>query len=117
MYVDLSEPGESPKRTASAAISRSPWTCGSLQSELPDMVDLPVKCRAGPNAPSRSRDELGLQGMEFFCYHRDRPGSAALRDDLREEHWSYMDRYAEAMRAVSSETRRPVKPRPRRSAR
>ena len=32
--------------------------------------------------------------MEFFCYHRDRPGSAALRDELIEEHWSYMDRYA-----------------------
>ncbi|HEY2521493.1 MAG TPA: YciI family protein [Streptosporangiaceae bacterium] len=32
-------------------------------------------------------------GVDFFCYHRDRPGSAALRDDLREEHWSYMDRY------------------------
>jgi uncharacterized protein YciI len=32
--------------------------------------------------------------MEFFCYHRDRPGSAALRDELLEEHWSYMDRYA-----------------------
>ena len=32
--------------------------------------------------------------MEFFCYHRDRPGSAALRDELVEEHWSYMDRYA-----------------------
>src|SRR5258706_15706184 len=32
--------------------------------------------------------------MEFFCYHRDRPGSAALRDKLLEEHWSYMDRYA-----------------------
>ena len=31
--------------------------------------------------------------MDFFCYHRDRPGSAALRDQLREEHWSYMDRY------------------------
>jgi uncharacterized protein len=31
--------------------------------------------------------------MEFFCYHRDRPGSAALRDELREEHWSYMDRF------------------------
>jgi|SRR2546423_4874971 len=36
-------------------------------------------------------------GMEFFCYHRDRSGSAALRDDLREEHWSYMDRYAKEM--------------------
>src|SRR5688572_16235950 len=32
--------------------------------------------------------------MEFFCYHRDRPGSAALRDELLQEHWSYMDRYA-----------------------
>ncbi|MEU8011447.1 YciI family protein [Micromonospora parva] len=35
--------------------------------------------------------------MEFLCYHRDRPGSAALRDELLEEHWSYMDRYATAM--------------------
>jgi uncharacterized protein YciI len=33
-------------------------------------------------------------GVEFFCYHRDRPGSLALRDELVEEHWSYMDRYA-----------------------
>ncbi len=32
--------------------------------------------------------------MEFFCYHRDRPGSAALRQKLMEEHWSYMDGYA-----------------------
>ncbi|MEU7004928.1 YciI family protein [Nonomuraea sp. NPDC046570] len=32
--------------------------------------------------------------MQFFCYHRDRPGSAALREELVEEHWSYMDRYA-----------------------
>src|SRR5262245_26243884 len=38
-------------------------------------------------------------GMEFFCYHRDRPGSVALRDELLEEHWSYMDRYAAAMTA------------------
>ncbi|MGI5272870.1 YciI family protein [Nonomuraea sp. CA-218870] len=35
--------------------------------------------------------------MEFFCYHRDRPGSAALRSALVEEHWSYMDRYADQM--------------------
>jgi uncharacterized protein len=35
--------------------------------------------------------------MEFFCYHRDRPDSAVLRHDLREEHWSYMDRYAKEM--------------------
>lgn len=38
-----------------------------------------------------------MVGMEFFCYHRDRPDSAALRHDLREEHWSYMDRYAKEM--------------------
>lgn len=35
--------------------------------------------------------------MEFLCYHRDRPGSMALRDELREQHWSYMDRYAQHM--------------------
>jgi uncharacterized protein YciI len=35
--------------------------------------------------------------MEFFCYHRDRPGSVALREELLEEHWSYMDRYATEM--------------------
>ncbi|MFE7524578.1 YciI family protein [Kitasatospora sp. NPDC057542] len=35
--------------------------------------------------------------MEFFCYHHDRPGSLALRNELLEEHWSYMDRYAKEM--------------------
>jgi uncharacterized protein YciI len=35
--------------------------------------------------------------MEFLCYHRDRPGSAALRDELLEAHWTYMDRYATEM--------------------
>ena len=35
--------------------------------------------------------------MEFFCYHRDRLGSGALRDDLVEAHWSYMDGYASTM--------------------
>ena len=35
--------------------------------------------------------------MEFFCYHRDRVGSMALRDELLEAHWSYMDRYAAEM--------------------
>lgn len=35
--------------------------------------------------------------MEFFCHHRDRPGSLALRNELLEEHWSYMDRYAAEM--------------------
>jgi uncharacterized protein len=36
-------------------------------------------------------------GVEFFCYHRDRPGSVALREELSEQHWSYMDRYQEEM--------------------
>lgn len=35
--------------------------------------------------------------MEFFCYHRDRSGSAALRDELVEDHWSYMDRFAKEL--------------------
>ncbi|MGW5670237.1 YciI family protein [Micromonospora sp. NPDC003776] len=35
--------------------------------------------------------------MEFFCYHRDRPGSATLRGELLEAHWSYMDRYSDGM--------------------
>ncbi|MEV0189468.1 YciI family protein [Kitasatospora purpeofusca] len=35
--------------------------------------------------------------MEFFVYHRDRPGSEGLREELLEEHWSYMDQYATAM--------------------
>jgi len=36
-------------------------------------------------------------GVEFFCYHRDRPGSVMLREELVEEHWSYMDRYEAEM--------------------
>ncbi|MFH8489036.1 YciI family protein [Streptomyces longisporoflavus] len=32
--------------------------------------------------------------MYFFCYHRDRSGSRALREELTEAHWSYMDQYA-----------------------
>ncbi|MBW8481838.1 YciI family protein [Actinomadura parmotrematis] len=35
--------------------------------------------------------------MEFFCYHRDRPGAASLRDELVEAHWSYMDRFAQEL--------------------
>jgi uncharacterized protein len=38
-------------------------------------------------------------GVEFFCYHRDRPGSMTLREELLENHWSYMDRYATEMTA------------------
>ena len=36
-------------------------------------------------------------GVEFFCYHRDRPGSMVLRDELVERHWSYMDQFATQM--------------------
>ncbi|MEU4115267.1 YciI family protein [Kitasatospora sp. NPDC028055] len=35
--------------------------------------------------------------MEFLCYHRDRPGSLPLRDELLEAHWSYMDGFAQEM--------------------
>jgi uncharacterized protein len=35
--------------------------------------------------------------VEFFCYHRDRPGSMALRAELTDKHWSYMDRFAATM--------------------
>ncbi|MFE3030757.1 YciI family protein [Streptomyces canus] len=35
--------------------------------------------------------------MEFFCYHRDRPGSLPLREELTEAHWSYMDRFADEL--------------------
>ncbi len=35
--------------------------------------------------------------VEFFCYHRDRPGSVTLREELLEQHWSYMDRYQAEM--------------------
>ncbi|BCL20212.1 YciI family protein [Streptomyces tuirus] len=31
--------------------------------------------------------------MEFFCHHRDRPGSLPLREELGEAHWAYMDRF------------------------
>jgi uncharacterized protein YciI len=36
-------------------------------------------------------------GVEFFCYHRDRPGSVTLREELLQAHWSYMDRYQAQM--------------------
>jgi uncharacterized protein YciI len=35
--------------------------------------------------------------VDFLCYHRDRPGSMALREELHELHWSYMDGYAAEM--------------------
>ena len=35
--------------------------------------------------------------MEFFCYHRDRAGSTPLREAMVEDHWAYMDRFADTM--------------------
>lgn len=35
--------------------------------------------------------------MEFFFYCRDRPGIGDLRWELAEEHWAFMDRYADGM--------------------
>jgi uncharacterized protein YciI len=35
--------------------------------------------------------------VEYFFYCRDRLGVAALREELAEAHWSFMDRYADAM--------------------
>lgn len=35
--------------------------------------------------------------MEYFIYCRDRAGSAELRDELVEQHWGFMDGYAEGM--------------------
>ncbi|MFF4442740.1 YciI family protein [Streptomyces sp. NPDC001621] len=35
--------------------------------------------------------------MEFLCYHRDLPASLPLREQLLEDHWSYMDNYAKQM--------------------
>ncbi|MGI8791969.1 MAG: YciI family protein [Acidimicrobiales bacterium] len=35
--------------------------------------------------------------MLFLCHHRDRPGSMGLRRELIEQHWAYMDRFADTM--------------------
>jgi uncharacterized protein len=35
--------------------------------------------------------------VEYFVYCRDRPGTLELRSELGEEHWSFMDAYADAM--------------------
>ena len=55
------------------------------------------------------RRRLLLQ-LDFFVYSRDAAGTAELRDDLEllEEHWSYMDRFAESMiaRGPTLDTRR-----------
>ncbi len=35
--------------------------------------------------------------MDYFVYCRDRPETEALRSELVEDHWSFMDRYADTM--------------------
>ncbi len=35
--------------------------------------------------------------MEFFCYHRDRQGSMGLRRVMLEQHWDYVDQFADRM--------------------
>jgi uncharacterized protein YciI len=35
--------------------------------------------------------------MEFLFYCRDRPGVGELRGELTEEHWAFMDRFADRM--------------------
>jgi uncharacterized protein len=35
--------------------------------------------------------------VEYFVYCRDRPGTLELREALGEDHWSFMDAYADAM--------------------
>src|SRR2546430_15471178 len=56
---------------------------------------------SGAEHPTRALRVTGAivktVAVDFFCYHRDRLDSAALREELREEHWSYMDRYGATM--------------------
>jgi uncharacterized protein YciI len=35
--------------------------------------------------------------VEYFVYCRDRPGTLELREAVGEDHWSFMDAYADAM--------------------
>jgi uncharacterized protein YciI len=35
--------------------------------------------------------------VEYFYYCRDNPGTARLRDEIVEAHWSFMDTYADVM--------------------
>jgi uncharacterized protein YciI len=65
---------------------------------------LKVTVRASAPPARRAKDcsvpgaRLRLQ-LDFFVYSRDALNTANLRDDqeLLEEHWSYMDRFAESM--------------------
>jgi uncharacterized protein YciI len=41
--------------------------------------------------------EVASTPVEYFVYCRDRPGTEELLAELGEAHWSFMDRYADAM--------------------
>jgi uncharacterized protein YciI len=68
--------------------------CSTLDDHPVERPDLGAL--NGPIAPSLPQGRKTVD-MEFFCYHRDRPGSASLRDELLDAHWSFMDRYATQM--------------------
>lgn len=74
---------------------------GSMSRVILDQSDVSGPCRSLLWGPVRTRAGVWrggqTQGMEFFCYHRDRPGSQLLRDQMLEAHWSYMDRYSRQM--------------------
>lgn len=40
--------------------------------------------------------------MEYFVYGRDRPGSGDLKGRMTEEHWAFMDGYADALIAPAA---------------
>lgn len=55
------------------------------------------RCRCAARSLDAATPFKGSLSMEFLCYHRDRPDSLPLRDELLEAHWSYMDQYAKEM--------------------
>jgi hypothetical protein len=63
-------------------------------------VELPgaavVRSWAGLRTPKKVR-KLACLTVEYFFYCRGRPGTEALLEELAEAHWSFMDRYGEAM--------------------
>jgi uncharacterized protein YciI len=99
--------GQPPRSTARRSTSQALVTPNPAQDLLPpgnERNACSVAFTSDPGPPTlvqRVRRAIGLvvklAGMEFFCFHRDRPGSVALRNELLEEHWSYMDRYSMEM--------------------
>jgi uncharacterized protein len=54
--------------------------------------------RERASSPDHTRG-LGFASVDFFVYSRDAADAAALREDpeLLEEHWAYMDAFADSM--------------------